>query len=247
MGEPARPLSEASRELYYDAMEARSNEDQNAMLENALELDPTHVDAWLVLLHDLGLSIRQRIDVLRKLVELAAHQLGPEVFLHLKGSFWGFMETRPYMRARADLAEALRRSGNLEEAAAEWTALLELNPNDNQGLRYYLLPTLLALKRLQQTARLFKQYNEAKLSMVFAWGKVLDLWLRDDFKAAAKAINTARKQNAHVEAYLLGKRLPRILPSFYASGSKEEAVCFADVLGMAWKAHPEALVWLKDK
>jgi hypothetical protein len=55
----------------------------------------------------------------------------------------------------------------------------------------------------------------------------------------------ARKQNPHMEAYLRGHRkLPKQLPNAYQIGSREEAVCFAERLRMAWEPHSEARSWL---
>ena len=55
----------------------------------------------------------------------------------------------------------------------------------------------------------------------------------------------ARNQNRHMEAYIKGKhKIPRNMPASYSPGSKEEAGGFADVLRMAYKAHPEAVTWM---
>jgi len=58
--------------------------------------------------------------------------LSGDAFKKFAGHFWGLPETRPYMRARAALAEALQRAGRIEAAVAEMAGVLELNPNDNQ-------------------------------------------------------------------------------------------------------------------
>ncbi len=48
-----------------------------------------------------------------------------------------------------------------------------------------------------------------------------------------------------MQASLKGQRkLPGKLPGSYTSGSKEEALCYADVLMAAWKVYPEAVAWL---
>lgn len=44
-------------------------------------------------------------------------------------------------------------AGRLEESIAEHEGMLELNPNDNQGVRYGLLALYLALKRLDGASR----------------------------------------------------------------------------------------------
>jgi tetratricopeptide (TPR) repeat protein len=237
--------SDEAQQLFYDAMEAASNEDEFELLQQALKLDPGNVDALLAVLRHRPVAPEDEIELLRKIVALGERRLGPKVFKNCKGHFWGFIETRPYMRAREQLAEALRCAGRIEEAIAEWEAMLVLNPGDNQGVRYALLMCYLALKRLDGAARLFKQYNECEWNTAFAWGRVLERLLNDDEAGAAQASSIARKQNAHMEAYLKGRRrLPKHLPPAYAPGSKEEAVCFADTLQMAWNRHPEAVRWL---
>jgi hypothetical protein len=47
------------------------------------------------------------------------------------------------MRARLGLVQALRDLGRDDEAVAHYRELLELNPGDNQGVRYLLVATLL--------------------------------------------------------------------------------------------------------
>jgi hypothetical protein len=41
--------------------------------------------------------------------------------------------------------------------------------------------------------------------------------------------------------------LPKCLPEAYSPGSKNEAVCFAEVLRAAWQKNPTALKWLKTQ
>src|SRR4051794_41792256 len=47
------------------------------------------------------------------------------------------------MRARAGLAAALMKLGDVESAVAHYRDMLRLNPNDNQGIRYLLAAHLL--------------------------------------------------------------------------------------------------------
>ena len=77
------------------------------------------------------------------------------------------------MRTRAHLAELLRQTGRPAEAIGHFEALLELNPNDNQGNRDPLLGCYLAAGNLEGARRLLEDYREAGLA-VFAWGRVLD-------------------------------------------------------------------------
>jgi tetratricopeptide (TPR) repeat protein len=236
-----------AQDLFYEAMEAPSEAEELKLLEKALKLDPGNVDVLLALLRYETFSPAEEIQFLQNLVQLAEMRLGPKAFKEFAGAFWGFHETRPYMRARERLAEALRHAGRHDEAIAEWNAMLELNPGDNQGVRYLLLPALLTLNRLEAARKLFEQYpGDLEFNAVFAWGRVLERFLAEDLPGAVAALAAARKQNPHLQVYVKGHRqIPKTMPEAYAPGSKEEAVCYAEVVRAAWEKHPAALKWLE--
>lgn len=237
-----------AQELVYDAWEAADANEVFELLQEAIELDPTNVDAWLGVMDFEYLDENERIEMLRKLVAMGAKNLGEKVFKKDKGYFWGLLETRPYMRVRSQLALRLMEAGQYEESIAEHEAMLKLNPNDNQGVRYGLMALYLAVKRLDGARRLFRQYDEQKFSTVWAWGYVLERFLSEDPDGAAKALQAARKQNPHAQAYFLEHRkLPKTMPGSYSPGSQEEAIIAWDILRIAWKKHPDAQSWLKSQ
>ena len=246
LGSNKRSDEHRAQELVYDAMEASTSERRLLLVRQALELDPENVDALRMLEETSDLRGEERIEALRGTVAAGAKRLGKKAFNELVPHFWGFDETRPYMRARQALAAALHEAGRLDEAVQEWAAMLDLNQNDNQGVRYELLPTLLASGRLDEARALMERFkDDCEWSVVFAWSRVLERQLSGDDAAAMKALAVARKQNAHMEAYLKSQRkLPKTLPESYSPGSKEEALCYADVLMGAWKAHLPAVEWL---
>lgn len=245
---PRQKQADESQQLVYDAWDAETDEQEHELMRRALELNPGNGDALLYMLDRAGLDEEGEIQALRNIVAAAAKSLGPKAFKEFAGHFWGFMETRPYMRARHRLAGTLRAAGRLEEAVTEFEAMLELNPNDNQGVRYELLPAYLALTRLEAARGLLKKYDEAEFSAVFAWCRVLERWLSGDLAAAEQALAAARKQNSHMQVYIKGHRdLPRQMPDSYSMGSKEEAICYAEVLRSTWTRHPQALVWLAEQ
>jgi tetratricopeptide (TPR) repeat protein len=246
LGRNKRSAEQRAQELAYDAMEARTITEHLRLVRQALELDSENVDALLMLSEAANFGGEEGLYVLRGIVAIGAKRLGKEAFEEMVPHFWGFHETRPYMRARARLAEELRATGRLADAIVEYNEMLALNENDNQGVRYHLLPCLLALGRLDAARTLFQRFDgECEWSVVFAWGSVLEQLLAGDNTAAAMALLVARKQNAHMEAYLKGQRkLPKTLPDSYSPGSKEEALCFAELLLMAWTPHAAAQAWL---
>ncbi len=240
---------ERAQDLAYDAMEASTLERRQHLVRQALKLDPENVDALLMELEVADVNDAERIETLRGIVACGAKRLGKKAFKEFVPHFWGFIETRPYMRARESLAAALREAGRLDEAAVEYAEMLVLNEGDNQGARYELLPLLLAQGRTDEARAFLERHeDECEWSVVFSWGRVLERLLSTDAAGALEALAVARKQNAHMEAYLKGRRRPpKNPPAGYSPGSKEEAQCYADVLLLAWRAHPEALAWLSSR
>jgi len=234
-----------AQEIVYDSWEAADSDEERALLAQAVELDPRNVEAWLGLMRFEPLERKEEIAFLRRLVALGEKNLGKKVFREGKGIFWGLLETRPYMRARARLAFCLMQAGQMEDSVAEHEGMLELCPNDNLGVRYGLMALYLALNNLDGANRLFREYDEREHCAMFAWAYVLERYLAGDTGGATQALAAARKQNAHAEAYVLGlRRLPKKMPGSYNLGSKEEAVIAGEIIKPAWKKHPEAQVWL---
>jgi len=234
-----------AQDLVYDAWEAADSDEAFDLLTQAVELDPTNVDAWLGLMRYEPLDGKDEVVFLRRLVALGEKNLGKKVFREGKGIFWGLFETRPYMRARSRLATCLKAAGRLEESVAEHEGMLELCPNDNLGVRYGLMALYLALNNLDGANRLFREYDEREHRAMFAWAYVLERYLAGDTGGATQALAAARKQNEHAEAYFAAlRRLPKKMPGSYAMGSPEEAVIAWDILKPAWKKHPEVQAWL---
>jgi tetratricopeptide (TPR) repeat protein len=240
--------AELAQELFYDALDAPSAAKRRKLLEQALVLDPRHADVRLCLLDEQTTSPAARIDALRAIVADAALALGPD-FNAMAGHFWGFHETRPYMRAREQLAIELHAAGRWDEAIVEYRDMLALNPNDNQGLRYELRPLLLSLGRVDDSRALALRYpNDETYNAAFAWCLVLECLLAKESDSAAAALAAARKVNPHLEPYINGReRIPAEQPGSYSPGSPSEAVCFAESVRSAWSSHPEALRWLQSR
>ncbi|MFA6173155.1 MAG: hypothetical protein WC701_05660 [Kiritimatiellales bacterium] len=229
-------------DLYYKAMDTGDTD----FIFQALELDPANTDCLLRLLYMFDEDDLEALLFAKQILAVAEKRLGPEQFEEYRGEFWGFLETRPYMRARCSLALRLVKTGRIGEAIAEHEGMLELCPNDNLGMRYGLLGLYLQEDRIKDVSRLLKQYKgEVKYNAVMVWGTVLERFLSGKPDAAAKALAAARKQNGFLEAYLKGHRkLPKKSAGYYSPGSLEEAQMCAELQKPAWDAHPEAVQWL---
>ena len=245
--EAALTPRDQAQELAFDAMEAETAARARKLAKRALALDPDCVDALVTLTNLDATSPKAAIAGLQKAVAAGERSLGASFFAENKGHFWGILETRPYMRARVDLANMLRAVGLERDAISHFEALLELNPNDNQGLRYVLLGSYLATSRLDDAQKLLNDYEGDDMAS-FAWGKVLERFLAGDLPSAERALKSARQGNGFVELYLTAQReLPTSMPDSYGLGSDEEAVICLDCLSAAWANHPEALFWLMEQ
>lgn len=238
---------EEAQELAYRAMEATNRKRALALTQQALAKDPDCVDALVTVAAASARTPDDLVAGLEKAVQAGERSLGAQYFEENKGDFWGLLETRPYMRARQQLADVLLGEGRVPEAIGHFEALLALNPNDNQGVRDTLLGCYLASDSLAGARRLLHEYGE-DASAVFAWGRTLLLFLSGDLKGAERALEDARQQNGFVELYLTGQKIvPRDMPDSYTLGSNEEALICLEATAAAWAAHPKALIWLLTK
>lgn len=235
-----------ARELAFDALEATDPAAAADLARRALALDPDCSDALYVLALDAR-TPAERLRLLEQAIAAAERTLGGQYIEANRGHVWGLLETRPYMRARAALADVLRGEGRVDEAARHYAALLDLNPNDNQGLRDVLLGLYLRAGDLAGAGGLLVRYDEDP-GAVFGYGRVLERFLSGDPAGAADALREARRWNPHVEAYLTGrKRLPAVQPAYCSPGDENEAVHCAAQLLDAWARHPEAVAWLRKQ
>lgn len=234
-----------AQEMIYAAREAPTAGRRLALAREALAISPLCADALVIVAQAMAPGSDQELAAWRQGVEAGQAALGKD-FESFAGHFWGLLETRPYMRARLGLAQALWARGARREAADHLQAMLELNPGDNQGVRYLLVVWLLHLADTAGlTAFLEAHGDEASASML--WPRALHIFQRDGQGDAARtALADAMKANKRLPPYLLGNvRLPKQLPPYYSPGDRNEAVMVAALLRPVWEATPGALDWLR--
>lgn len=239
---------EKAQFMIYDAWEAPTRRKAVTLAKKALKLSADCADAYVLLAEETADTLEEALDLYRKGVEAGERALGKETFTESVGYFWGFIKTRPYMRARAGLAQSLWETGQHEEAVEHYWDMLRLNPNDNQGIRELLMPCLIVLGHDKDAERLFKMYREDGMAVWMYSRALLDFRKHGDSPAADKSLKAALEENKHVPAYLYGdKKMPRYLPELYGWGDEDEAVYYVHGNKAAWEATPGALEWLADK
>lgn len=241
---PSRSPRQEAQEFAYQSMEASSRKEALALARKAVAIDPDCADALVTLAACESRTAAELITGFRAATAAGERALGADFFREHRGRFWGILETRPYMRARQQLAEALLDFGDRKEGIQHLEGLLDLNPDDNQGVRDTLLGAYLECDDLQGAGRLLRQFA-GDSTAVFAWGGTLERLLSADFPGAERELRSARAQNRFVEEYLRGiRKLPRDFPDSYVLGSEEEAILCMEAMSGAWMAHPEAMIWL---
>ncbi len=220
---------EKAQSIAYDAYE-KSGAERYVLCANALLLDPQCADA-VNILAEKETRVEKKIELLEKAVEYAEKDVKLYAEEHM--DFWMYVRTRPYMRVTLNLAIALKEAGRYERAASYMERLIQLNQEDNQGVRYELLPILIELGKKKQAEQLMAQYEEESayfaymelfLAMKFHKGKVKEL--------ADLAIDT----NPYPMGYILGlNTLPSKMPETFTHGSEEEGIIIAHKTKFLWK------------
>jgi tetratricopeptide (TPR) repeat protein len=235
---------EQAQELAYDAMEA-SGRLKIKLARRAVSACPDCADAY-VILGEASASPEEARGWYERGIEAGARALGADKFAALRGEFWEHLETRPYMRARLAFAQALQELGHEQEALDHYRELLRLNPNDNQGVRYLLVPALLERGDGDEADRLLREYD-GDIQAMWPYAQALRAFqLEGNGSRARTALENAIQVNPYVVQYLLDPdTIPPVAPPHFALGSREEAAYVADGLQAAFEVTPGALSWLR--
>ena len=243
-----RNTVEDAQDIMYQAWEAPTLKKAIALAKKALTVSPDCADAYNLLADYTAKSLEEAYNLYRQGVEAGERALGEKTFVEDVGYFWGILETRPYMRARAGLAKCLWKLGQREAAVEHYWDMLRLNPGDNQGIRDSLMLCLIILGRDKDAEKLFKQFKDDGMAMWLYSRTLLDFRKHGDNPKSDKSLKAALEENLHVPDYLLGrKKLPQNLPGYYGWGDDNEAVLYVHENLAAWKTTPESLEWLASK
>ncbi|MGG5251981.1 SEC-C metal-binding domain-containing protein [Neobacillus sp. SM06] len=234
---------ERAQEMVYDAFEA-DGPLRFKLAKDALKLDPNCVDAYTILAEGAP-NMEKSASLYKKGMEIGQKEFGENYFKKHRGHFWGLYETRPFMRAKFSYAQALLHLEKREEAIKQMVELLELNPMDNQGVRFFLFIAYVDNGELEKARKLLDEFNEGFARGMF--NRALIEVLENGFTPeAAKLVKEGKKENKHIIPYLLGKkRLPSEQPSYYSMGDESEAIIYADEHLHIWREIPGLIAWLE--
>jgi tetratricopeptide (TPR) repeat protein len=233
-----------AQDVMYEAWEQTASRSRIALARKALGISPLCADAY-VLLAEEARSIDEARDLYAKGVEAGELALGPRGFKEYAGHFWGFLETRPYMRARAGLASTLLQLGDVAAALAHFRDMLKLNPNDNQGIRYVLAGCLLRQDNDSALKELLAAHEDGSAFWLYTRALVAFRESEGGDEQAAALVRDAWSANEHVPAILAGTK-PAVSSNegYITMGGPDEATYYVTECGAAWHRTPGAVAWL---
>jgi tetratricopeptide (TPR) repeat protein len=239
----ATPLKRA-QDLANDAMEAHGRL-RIKRARQALAISEDCADAWVLLAEEASTS-EAAVELYERGMQAGVAAIGAERFESLRGEFWLHDETRPYMQARLGLAQALSDLERHAEAIAHYRALLELNPDDDQGVRYLLLVELLEQGSNDDAGRLLAEYEDDAHAL-WSYGRLLWRFRTEgDSPATSEAFVAAAAANAYAIKYLLDpESMPPDEAESFEAGSRDEGAYVADMLLGPYETTNGALEWLE--
>lgn len=243
---PERELTplEQAQDKMYEAWGARNRKARVLLAREALDISPDCADAYVLLAEETARTPDEALKLYEEGVRAGERALGPEAFTEDAGNFWGILEARPYMRARAGVAECLWEIGEAGSAVEHFKELLRLNPGDNQGNRYPLARLLLQEGRDEELGALLKEYEEEASA---EWLYTRALWLFRSEGAsprASRSLQEAFDENRFVPLFMLDLQpLPEDSPEYISPGEENEAVDYLLGNGTYWIDTPGASEW----
>lgn len=236
-------LQERAQDLVFEAYElppakAKKN------IEQALQLDGNCIEAYEFL--GLAENTAEIASVFyEKGIAVGKQIFGGKYLEKHQGAFWGFHETRPFMRCLQYYSDCLYTMGKVQECVTVLEEMIELNPNDNQGVRDQLLLYLIELDERQKFEKYDKMFKGEGMAFPLFNRALFEFKTLGETENANKLLQKALKQNKFVAPKLLSKKQITELADHYGIGDKDEADYYTHFAQQIWQETKGATAWLK--
>ena len=240
--------SAVARGLVATACRLRSPERRTAHLRKAIEQDEGCAEARIELA-DADYQAGRWNECRRAYQELIG--LEERRWRGETPEWWADTETRPYLRALYGRAMAEWQQGRFEQTAADLKRILQLNPTDNQGVRFLIpLVYLLAedeVSTLRTLEKYEREYPDDYCEPGLLFGKALALWRAGEEEASGEAYRAAMLKNLFIAPLLLD--LPSPSADLWHPNDRSEsgyAQDFIQSYATLWDRDPAALRFLRE-
>jgi tetratricopeptide (TPR) repeat protein len=196
--------SEIALALVENLSQIQSRSKRLATLQRALEIDSDCARAWLELgdMHYQEGEFQKALEIFEKLDKNESARL--------KGKhpqWWADSDTRPFLRALYGQMLVHWQTGHFGEAADAAGRLLDINPVDNQGVRFFLPMLHLLADHPEEALAFFDHYETAypkdyeEPAFLFGWG--LCCGMADDEQKALDKYRQGMLRNIYITPMLL--------------------------------------------
>lgn len=223
------------------------------LARKALKMEPDDLDAELIILNCESDDPETFLTRLRQLIDKGKLGLQKQGFFdeNSVGRFWQILETRPYIRLKAQYAIALMEIGKMRAAAREAEEIIALNNDDNTGNRFFLMHLYAFLEDAQGAEQLLSRYGEIDEA-----GMLLPLTLMyyklGDTARAGKYLRRLAKCNRETKAFVrdvLADKIDKLAAAVdergvYAPFTEEELVSYYDEYIRIYDTAPFFFNWV---
>ena len=255
---PFDDVSENDAEDAYDYLElsdAAPNKKQALKYaKKALELEPDNIDAQAAVAELTANTAESLLKKYKVLIEKADIKMKADGWFSKEymGEFWGFHETRPYMRLRAKYLDSLINCSMFGLAIEECNDLLRLCENDNLGIRYRLMHLLAFFEDEKAALELSNTYDEK--STMFLLPMSVLYYKLGDLTKAAKYLRELQKVNKDTEKFFnafIEQDLEQYYDEMHDSGYRpftiEEFLVEMQENGYLFFSTPQYALWASRK
>jgi tetratricopeptide (TPR) repeat protein len=210
----------------------------------ALELDQNCIPAY-ELLGILEESLHVATIFFEKGVNLGKERFGGDYLNNRRGMFWGFHETRPYMRCLHQYAECHYYLGNLAKSIEIYKEIIDLNNDDNQGVRGPFMLLLLLVNEFGE----YLNYHEifGLESSAFSLFNHALFKFKTEGTNANKILQQAISYNPFVAEKLISTSTINYDIDSYSPGQESEADVYAKYSAIVWNSTEGAIKWLTEQ
>lgn len=213
-----------SDDLMQKAYDAKTKKEGIKLAQEAIKIYKDNIDAYNFIAIKEKDSIK-RLNYINENIERATKILEKDNFFKEDiGSFWGILETRPYMRTRNLKILTLIELGRYKEAEKECEELLKLSSSDNLGIRFILIGLYIMLEKFNEAEKLYKKYKSEHVFMTFPLA--IMQYKKGEYEKAKKLLKKIQKENKNI-FYIIKNFNVNCLEEkdipYYEIGSLEEA------------------------
>lgn len=221
---------------------------QEALIQDALDLDPDNIDA-LTLRAKLAFDQIDDDDMtgfrlLHESIRKARESLGPDYFRMYGEHLHSRVEAKAFLRALSALAEYYDGEHRFEEAFPALQELIGYLPQDETYFRRMHLDAALCLERPEEARRALLAAHSGS-SPVWSWAECLLAFVEGNPSKALEHLNHALAHSPYFPLILLDLDEEEEEAFRWTSRDRDRGREVSLALGRAWRKVPGAREWLR--